>query len=316
MSAVKSQPQAPAKTNGPQKNWPHRGLYERVVSAIHALPERFTSALRIEGVPATDLFTMNSALGAAIETSVVESLNDLREMWDPDHQYADYYFVRQAQQFPDVLLTTTNPQPKHQTVLMGIELKGWFLLSKEGEPSFRYKVSANCCSDADLLVVIPWLFNNVVSGTPRLMAPIISEAKFAALQRNYHWEWERGNPSGQPPESRKVTPASYIGFYPPKSARSSDIPVDDSGGNFGRVARCGVMDDEVRARLAAEILGISVDAWRRFLQIFASNAEQADIESSLLKLEALFNVPDQVQRERLFVSELLTDLAGRLRFGS
>ena len=99
----------PSKSGGPELTWPHRALYDRVIAALHALPGRFISPLVIEGVPATDLFTMNTPLGAAIEASVVDSLNALRQLWDPSGSYASYTFVRQAQTFPDVLLRSTDP---------------------------------------------------------------------------------------------------------------------------------------------------------------------------------------------------------------
>lgn len=53
---------------------------------------------------ASDILTLNSALGATIEEQVVATLNTLRPVWDPDKQYQTYGFVRQPQTFPDVLL--------------------------------------------------------------------------------------------------------------------------------------------------------------------------------------------------------------------
>jgi hypothetical protein len=100
---------APVRSVGPSANWPHRALYDRVLDALHALPARFRTSLKIAGISATDLFTLNTPLGAAIEASVVDNLNDLRELWDPERKYDIYSFVRQAQVFPDVRLQTTAP---------------------------------------------------------------------------------------------------------------------------------------------------------------------------------------------------------------
>lgn len=83
----------PERTNGPPATWQHRQLYDRVVDTLHALPSRFRTSLRIAGISATDLFTLNTPLGAAIESSVVENLNDLRELWDPEGKYELYSFV-------------------------------------------------------------------------------------------------------------------------------------------------------------------------------------------------------------------------------
>jgi hypothetical protein len=308
-------PPAPVPTRGPQ-NWPHRALYDRVISTLYALPERFETTLRIEGVPAPDLFTMNSALGAAIEKSVVDSLNELRTMWDPEQEYADYAFVRQSQRFPDVLLRTSNPNPRHPQIILGLELKGWFLLSKEGEPSFRYKISPQCCAEADLLVVLPWIFDSVVSGKPRLLDPIITEAAYAAKRRNYHWEWLRANPTGESQDRRGINLASHSGTYPPKSAKSSDVPISDNSGNFGRVARCGAIDADVDARLAAEILGIPADSWRRFLLVFADGATPTAMADGLSGLARLLDTAGLTAAQRESAADLLQQLSWLLRGGA
>ena len=49
---------------------------------------------------ATDIFTLNTALAATIEESMVKTLNDLRSVWDPRAAYETYAFVRQPQTFP------------------------------------------------------------------------------------------------------------------------------------------------------------------------------------------------------------------------
>lgn len=305
-------PAPPARTGGPRPDWPYRELYDRVLGALYALPDRFETSLRIEGVPVTDLFTMNSALGAAIEKSVVDSLNDLRDFWDPHHQFADYRFIRQSQCFPDVLLESKNPSTEHPPILMGIELKGWFVLSKEGEPSFRYKIAPHCCAEADLLVVMPWIFDSVISGKPKLLSPIIAEARWAAEIRNYHWTWVRANRNGESQERRGVTPAPHQGYYPNKSHRSSDMPISDSGGNFGRVARCGAIDSEVDERLRDDALGVPVDAWRRFLQVFADGATPQAISDGLAGIERAFVSPSLSAQQRQQASELLAQLSGLL----
>jgi hypothetical protein len=80
--------------------WEHYELFKRVREAVLALPVHFKSATGIEGMLATDIFTLNSALGATIEEQVVATLNLLRPVWDPDKQYQTYGFVRQASAFP------------------------------------------------------------------------------------------------------------------------------------------------------------------------------------------------------------------------
>lgn len=269
---------APTRSDGPDKAWPHRALYDRVLDALHALPSRFRTSLRIAGISATDLFTLNTPLGAAIEASVVENLNDLRELWDPNHEYEIYSFVRQAQVFPDVRLQTTAPGVQESDrVLMGIELKGWFVLAKEGEPSFRYKASPNVCAPQDLLVVFPWGLDEVISGAPRLLRPFVEEARYAAEHRNYYWEVLRGVEG----DAAKVELSPVKKPYPSKGAQFNDEAKSDRGKNFGRVARGNLMKDFITELQEQPISGIPSKHWQAFLRIFAEGVETSIVERKL-----------------------------------
>jgi hypothetical protein len=117
------------------------------------LPGFFEFGTQFEGIDATDLFSLNSVLGASIEGQVVRTLNKMRNEWDPDEQWTGYRFVRQAQTFPDVLLARQGAGTF--TIAMGIELKGWYLLSKEGVGSFRFQVTPAACSIFDLIMIVP-----------------------------------------------------------------------------------------------------------------------------------------------------------------
>lgn len=276
-------PPAPHRTGGPDSAWRHKPLYDRVIDALHALPSRFRTSLRIAGISATDLFTLNTPLGAAIESSVVENLNDLRDLWDPEGQYEVYSFVRQAQVFPDVRLQTTAPGiSEDDRILLGIELKGWFILAKEGEPSFRYKASPQVCSLQDLLVVFPWGLDEVISGSPRLLRPFIEEARYAAEHRNYYWTVLRGL-SGPDAE---VVGASVTTPYPSKDQKFNDEPRKDQGKNFGRVARGGLMTEFIAALTEQPISGIPAKHWQSFLRIFAEGVEGDVVERKLRAMRA------------------------------
>jgi hypothetical protein len=39
-----------------------------------------------------------------------------------------------------------------------------------------------------LIVVVPWVLGNVISGSPLLFEPFVESARFAAQYRNYHWQ--------------------------------------------------------------------------------------------------------------------------------
>lgn len=271
----------PKPSEGPRKNWKHRELYDRVLLAIQALPGHFSTGLNIEGVQATDLFTLNTALGASIEQSMVDCLNGLRQLWDPHERYPLYRFVRQSQTFPDVRLQKDAAQGS-DGVILGIELKGWFVLAKEGEPSFRYKVTPAACAPQDLLVVVPWGFKNVISGAPVLMQPIIAEARFAAQMRNYYWQ--HGRESEASAKSRQVNLSSHKTPYPGKADKCADVPVSDGGKNFGRVSRCGIFDPEIDRILQSLASGIPLSAWQEFLRIFT---EKMTSDSVYAKLDHL-----------------------------
>jgi hypothetical protein len=272
-------PAAPTNSGGPAKSWKHRELYDRVLDALHALPARFRTSLRIAGISATDLFTLNTPLGAAIEQSVVESLNSIRELWDPTGQYEVYSFVRQAQVFPDVRLQTTAPGiPDPDRIIMGIELKGWFVLSKEGEPSFRYRATPAACAPADLLVVYPWSLAEVLSGAPRLMRPFVAEARYAAEMRNYYWQYKR---QAQNPT---VISAPHQAPYPNKNQKFNDDAASDAGGNFGRVARSAIMEDFIKTLMDEPLAGIPALYWQAFLKIFAEGISGHEIEKKIARL--------------------------------
>lgn len=268
-------PPEPKSAGGPPKNWEHHALYHRVVAALHALPGFFKTSLNISGARVADLHTLNSALAASIEQSVVENLNALRAIWDPDKEYQLYSFVRQHQVFPDVRLQTTAPLAT--PIIMGIELKGWFALAKEGEPSFRYKVNPGVCAPADLLVVYPWALDEVVSGKPRLMEPFIAEARWAALHRNHYWSHLRGVTG----TDAAITAAAHREPYPKKGDKISDEAVKDSGGNFGRVARGKIMEDFIDRLYHQPIAGVPISAWQQFFKIFTDTNTEANIRKEV-----------------------------------
>lgn len=156
----------------PDAAWEHYGLYTRVRDAPYSLPLYFKTETNISGVMATDIFTLNTALGATIEEQVVPTLNGMRPIWDPLDRYRGYGFIRQAQTFPDVLLAELHGAKGERDILPGLELKGWYLLAKEGEPSFRFVVTAAACTIQDLIVVVPWFCQTLCRARPRFWSPL------------------------------------------------------------------------------------------------------------------------------------------------
>ena len=252
-------------------------LVQRVRAALMVLPGFFEFGTHFEGIDATDLFALNSVLGASIEGQVVRTLNKMRGEWDPDEQWNGYRFVRQSQTFPDVLLARRGAAAID--VAMGIELKGWYLLSKEGVGSFRFQVTPAACSVFDLIMIVPWRLSNVMSGTPVAGEPWIASARYAAELRNYWWQHVRRTTG-----PRGIIQPAGVQPYPTKDMSILDVPELDGGGNFGRLPRVtGLMTDFVAATTAQEALGIPIRDWISFLQLHSENSDPEAVAAYLLQ---------------------------------
>ena len=278
------------KRKPPQSNQTVYKVYERVREALFALPTYFRSDTSIEGILATDIFTLNAAFGATIEDQVVSTLNQMREVWDPDEQFMYYRFIRQPQTFPDVLLKrdTSEIDEQDSEILLGIELKSWYLLAKEGEPSFRFQVTPAACAKQDLIVVIPWALNNVISGYPKIFSPYVELAKYAAEYRNYWWKYIR-----QTKSNTEIVSPQNVSPYPQKSDKISDNPIYDRGNNFGRFSRTGIMDNYLEIAKRESLCGIGAKYWLNFFKIFQEERDEESINVELKKLRALITGTDR-----------------------
>lgn len=254
-------------------------LHRGVVKALHALPMHFTSPINIEGIEANDLFSMNTLLGGTIESQAVILLNSLRGIWDPNDRWSDKEFKRYPESFPDVRLVGAN---KDEDPLIGIELKGWYLLSKEGEPSLRYKASADAMTVWDILCCVPWGLSNVLSGKPVAYAPYVEQAKFVADMRTYYWNHRKGNDPNR--DCTIKHPVTHP--YPKSGSQYIDIPVQDGGNNFGRITRArGLMGDWVEESKSALLAGIEANYWIYFFGLFKEGTTKEKIEEGIDKLE-------------------------------
>jgi hypothetical protein len=269
------QPEPPQEPRLPEDDR-RTNLVHRVRTALMVLPGFFEFGTRFEGIDATDLFSLSAVLGATIEAQVVRTLNNMRTEWDPDDEWAGYRFVRQPQTFPDVLLARRGVGAPD--IAMGIELKGWYLLSKEGVGSFRFAETPAACSVFDLIMIVPWRLSNVMSGTPVASDPWVTSARYAAELRNYWWEHIRKttHPVG-------IKHPAGVQPYPTKDMSILDIPEYDGGGNFGRLPRvAGLMDDFVAAAKAQEALGIPIRDWVSFLQLHSESSDPEAVSERLL----------------------------------
>lgn len=262
---------------------PHAALFSRVRRALEALPSFFDSPIVIAGLDATDIVSFNTSLGSAIENQAVSALNRLRTTWDPEQAYVGYSFVRQSQTFPDVVLrreSDPNADP-----LMGIELKGWFLLAKEGEPSLRFTTTPAVCAPQDLLVVFPWALSDVISGQPRLFSPWIESARYVAEIRNHDWASQESTGKKGEIVDRSIALSTVSTPYPRKSQRISDEPASDKGGNFGRIVRPNqggrLIQEFVTRAMATPLAGVEARLWVRFLEALRDGMSAEDREAEV-----------------------------------
>ncbi len=299
-------PQPPVRTV-PDPLWEHADLYKNVREAVQSLPIYFRTETFISGIIATDLHTLNTVLGATIEEQVVRTLNLTRTTWDADGQYALYQFVRQPQTFPDVRLQKAGGSE----VLMGLELKGWYLLAKEAEPSLRFQTTADACTPQDLIVVVPWVLANVISGSPMLFEPWVESARYAAEFRNHHWRHVR-----KTEHETTIDVPSGVQPYPSKADQIIDKPRYDGGNNFGRLARTGIMNDYMRKLEDLPLCGIKTMYWRQFLKTFQESTtdEEARLALDRLREKIRFeNSPESPKAQAALA--ILTQLEQLLELG-
>jgi hypothetical protein len=252
----------------------------------------------VEGLDAGDLFSLNAVLGGTIEVQTVNTLNRIRNVWDPDNEWGDYGFERFSQTFPDVRLV--NRRDVTATPVLGIELKGWYLLAREKAPSYRYTAAPAACSEFDLLVVVPWHLADVLSGPPVVRDPYVEQARYAAEMRNYYWQYQRGNATGT-----GITSPPNVHPYPSAKTHTSDKPEKDSGGNFGRVARVhGLMNDFIDSALNTPISGIEARYWIDFFRVFTDATDPEQIEANMRRLLAREDTNGDEERAEVIVQHV------------
>lgn len=272
---------------------PRTILRDCLINALNALPHYFSSPVHIEGLSATDLFSLNTLLGGAIEEQTVTALNAMRTTWDASGRWYDRVFVRFPESFPDVRLVRSQSD---ESPVIGIELKGWYLLSKEQEPSFRYKASADAVTPWDLLVCYPWALSNVLSGHPVLYAPYVEQAKYASDMRTYYWQHRRGASASRSNEI--LHPATRP--YPRMGTKYADNPKNDSGKNFGRIARVpGLMKSWIEQSMRIKLSGIEAQYWISFFSSFVEGSTPDEIQNEVLNLgEAIRAARPEILRDK------------------
>jgi hypothetical protein len=265
-----------------------------VRDALLALPGDFKFEHAVSGIAAVDLFNLNSLMGAGIEAEVVRTLNTLRKVWDPENEWSGYSFERSAQAFPDVRLVRHSVGSPDTAI--GIELKGWFLLAKEGVPSLRYQVAPAACAPHDLVCVVPWYLSNAVSGVAQVAEPWVESARYAAEWRDYWWQKIRNVKSGT---SVGINYPEGAAPYPGKPDLVIAKPDYDGGDNYGRLPRCKpLMDQFIEKAMTTPILEIPAKDWVLFLRLHTDTANPQDVTDRLAA---------EVERKSQAVAPAVTD---------
>lgn len=279
------------------KNDHRADLIEKLRNIVFpSLPAECTIENNYSGILATDLFSLNTLLGSMIENKVVMFLNAHRYLWDCG-EWSEYHFIRSNESFPDVRLVKKNGN--HDSIL-GIELKSWFILSKEGEPSFRYKTASEACDRGDLLCIIPWYLSDAVCGHPVLATPWVFSAKAAAEATKRYWIYERQTEKPMTVAQRKLVVPNGIKPYMVNARDKTNYkPVNDGGNNFGRLARTGIMSDFVEETLMTDILGIPADNWRLFLKAHTDSSSLQDIQK---RINSITKIPQSEEFQQLMKS--------------
>lgn len=265
--------------NPPTDSWEHYDLWMRIKKLIYALPNYFETEIVVKGINAPDLYSIGGVFSTAIESSLVEVLNKTRNIWDADNSYSTFAFQRQSQTFPDVLFVDLLNK---DNIIFGIELKAWYALSKESEPSFRFKIDPEACASADLLVVFPWLLSEVTAGKPTLLPPYVELARYAAECRNYYWAESRIRSSRN--STIKRPEEIYRRPYPRAKENASDSAEDDRGNNFGRIARSGqgnLLESYLDEIENLDCLGIKIKYWVKIFKAIAEGRDADRIDSDL-----------------------------------
>lgn len=141
-----------------------------------------------------------------------------------------------------------------------------------------YKASADAVTEWDLICCVPWGLSNVLSGKPVVYEPYVEQAKFASDMRTYYWNHRRGDNSKRDcgihhPET---TP------YPKPGTQYVDVPNQDGGGNFGRIARVdGLMANWVDESMDTLMAGIEAKYWVSFFKLFSEGRPKEEIEAEL-----------------------------------
>ena len=213
-----------------------------------------------------DLAKAADLVSGVVEDRIPALLNSVRTTtWDEEGALGDYEWRKVPIGFPDIVLVRRSDPTD---VLFEIEAKSWYVLSTDPLTA-RFLTSTTVITEGTLVVVVAWLLDGVVSGSPVLLRLYVDDARRLAHVRDD--KWTGTEPAGS---HRVVEPANAPDT--PRNLLRVQVrgEIQDAAGhwrkdsdNFGKLDR--LYDDQLRAFRDGvwdlRAAGKSLKAWHRFI---------------------------------------------------
>ncbi len=254
-----------------------------------------------------DISKAAAIVSGIVEDRIPELLNRVRSTtWDADNALDAFEFRKFPIGFPDILLVErANPE----NVIFEIEAKSWYALSGD-RLTARFLTAQNVIREGTLVIIVAWMLDGVVSGSPVFLRIHVDAARRLAQVRDDAW---RGI---APPDSHRVVEPQNDPGTPRSALRTQAVGEMMRGGryeadsdNFGKLDR--LYDDELAkfARTVSDLQAASksLAEWRLFISRGAAGLEPAPDEavrlamtlrSSAEEAQALADTLQQARRPR------------------
>jgi hypothetical protein len=213
-----------------------------------------------------DISKAAALVSGIVEDRVPDLLNHVRSTtWDEDGALHAYEFRKFPIGFPDVLLVErANPEK----VVFEIEAKSWYVLSGDALTA-RFLTSGTVIGAGTLVVVVAWMLDGVVSGSPLFLRIHVDRAQRLAAVRDAKWEAIEPadshrvvQPENAPGTSRSALRTQAVGEILRDGRWQADAD------NFGKLDR--LYDDELRTFTSTvsglSAAGKSLSEWRTFIR--------------------------------------------------
>lgn len=211
-----------------------------------------------------DISKAAALISGVVEDRIPEMLNRVRSTtWDEDGKLGAYEFRRFTIGFPDILLVErANPE----NVLFEIEAKSWYVLSRDALTA-RFLTSSTFINDGTLVIIVGWMLDGVVSGSPVLLRIHVANAEELAKQRDAQWAGVGPDHRVQEPDNAPDTARNLIRTQVDGEIQGSDGKWRKNSDNFGKLDR--IPNPELRtfrdATLTVQAAGKPLKEWRGFI---------------------------------------------------